>query len=568
MRRSIASVVLAVAMLASFPAVAVNLDTGFHPSCSGGSSGVVCTDLFISSFDGTLLDATFYVPSTATTSNKAPAILMTHGYPGWHRSAGDFAFQQMLAAEGYVVLAYTSRGLGRSEGTIQLDSPDFEVKDAQHLITWLATTANTGNVVKRDSGHDPRVGMVGGSYAGAIQLLTAAYDDRLDAITPQITWNDLRYSLFPNGVVKRSWIDLLYHAGRYSGHLGPVGTFPPPVISTESVPADQDIQVLSSYLTNEDLSPPVPYSDGSANSAEYLERRSPVWGDVIDNITAPTLLIQGQQDTLFEVNEAIANYNDIADNGTDAKLVVFSGGHGYSDLAGERAAINDRILTWFDRYLWEDATVVTGDPIELWRPWVAGSNFGALSALPSASTDAGVSPTSATIANVVAPTSHTELSNFQQSSGSPAFDAAAPVTAFHFNGTTVGAGATVTIAGTPRLNFTISATTTEAIVFAKLWDQDTATGARTPIHRIVIPARIRGGGGDFCSDVLPGPISTSVVSGVNVCLPLGGMVWRLAGGHRLVLTLATSDTSFFSSRQPGVYQIENVSLMLPTTSAL
>ena len=44
--------------------------------------------------------------------------------------------------------------------------------------------------------------MTGGSYGGQIQFAAAAYEkqagtNRLDAIVPLITWNDLSYSLAP-----------------------------------------------------------------------------------------------------------------------------------------------------------------------------------------------------------------------------------------------------------------------------------------------------------------------------------------------------------------------------------
>ena len=44
--------------------------------------------------------------------------------------------------------------------------------------------------------------MTGGSYGGQIQFAAAAYEhehgtNRLDAIVPLITWNDLSYSLGP-----------------------------------------------------------------------------------------------------------------------------------------------------------------------------------------------------------------------------------------------------------------------------------------------------------------------------------------------------------------------------------
>jgi ABC-2 type transport system ATP-binding protein len=50
-------------------------------------------------------------------------------------------------------------------------------------------------VVRVDGPGDPRVGVVGGSYGGALALLLAGQDPRVDAIVPLITWNDLSYSL-------------------------------------------------------------------------------------------------------------------------------------------------------------------------------------------------------------------------------------------------------------------------------------------------------------------------------------------------------------------------------------
>ena len=37
--------------------------------------------------------------------------------------------------------------------------------------------------------------MIGGSYGGQNQFAIAGQDDRIDAIIPTITWNDLSYSL-------------------------------------------------------------------------------------------------------------------------------------------------------------------------------------------------------------------------------------------------------------------------------------------------------------------------------------------------------------------------------------
>lgn len=552
MKKLLAGIAVAAAVLSSPPGSAENISIS-RPACSGGAT-FSCEDLYITSFDGiTSLDATLYVP---TATGPHPAILMTHGYGGWHRGDGDAATARFYAGKGYVVLAYTSRGFGLSGGTVELQSPDWEVRDAQRLITWLAN--DTEGAVLVDGQDDPRVGMVGGSYAGGIQLLTASYDDRLDAIAPEVTWNDLRYSLFPNGVIKHSWIDLLYPSGKWSGHLGPFPN-PPVVVSTEGVSADQDRQVLTSYLANDNVEQPYPYSDGTGDSAEYLARRSPVWNDVIDDISTPTLLIQGQRDRLFWVNEAIANYLDIADNGTPAKLVVFSSGHGYSTPGGERTELNTRILTWFDRHLRDNLSADTGPPIEVWKPWEAPPSFLALSAFPSAAA-VPVTPSEATLVNVVAPTSHSETTNFQGTTNSPSFDAAPGATAADLS---VAVPAGTVIVGAPVLRFSVSATAPEAIVFAKLWDRDTSTGARSLVHHFVTPARVRGGDGDFCTKAMPGPATAEPVEDVAVCLTMAAITWRVEPGHELVLTLATSDTMYFGSRIPGVYKISGVSLALP-----
>ncbi len=53
------------------------------------------------------------------------------------------------------------------------------------------------------------MGMVGASYGGGIQLVTASIDCRVDAITPTIAWNSLATSLFKAETVKSGWADLL-----------------------------------------------------------------------------------------------------------------------------------------------------------------------------------------------------------------------------------------------------------------------------------------------------------------------------------------------------------------------
>src|SRR4029450_1579588 len=82
------------------------------------------------------LDTTFSLPKAADAAHPVPAILLAHGFGGTKRSVATNA--QDLADQGFAVLTWTARGFGRSGGEIHLDAPDYEVRDAQRLLDWLA----------------------------------------------------------------------------------------------------------------------------------------------------------------------------------------------------------------------------------------------------------------------------------------------------------------------------------------------------------------------------------------------------------------------------------------------
>ena len=77
-----------------------------------------------------------------------------------------------------------------------------------------------------------------------------------------------------------------------------------------------------------------------------LERSSPK--AVVGDITAPTLLVQGEKDTLFGLDQADANARAIAANGTTVAVTWYNGGH---DGGSPDAATESRITEWFQHYL-------------------------------------------------------------------------------------------------------------------------------------------------------------------------------------------------------------------------
>src|SRR3954452_24608038 len=185
------------------------------------------------------LDTRFYLPRDR--GGRVPAVLLAHGFGGTKDSVGSDA--QSLADRGYAVLTWTAQGFGRSGGQIHLDSPDYEVRDAQRLLDWLAARpqVRAGRAargrpdgrpprpeVRLDAPGDPRVGVVGGSYGGGLALLLAGQDPRVDAIVPMITWNDLARSFLPQsadttatGVFKKGWAGSFFGNGAAAATVDP-----------------------------------------------------------------------------------------------------------------------------------------------------------------------------------------------------------------------------------------------------------------------------------------------------------------------------------------------------------
>src|SRR6185369_11532311 len=91
---------------------------------------------------------------------------------------------------------------------------------------------------------------------------------------------------------------------------------------------------------------------GRANddAIALLRKSSP--STVLGNIKAPTLLIQGEVDSLFPLSEADANARGIAANGTPVRVAWFTGGH--DGGSGPQSEVDRlRYLTgqWLDHYL-------------------------------------------------------------------------------------------------------------------------------------------------------------------------------------------------------------------------
>ena len=314
--------------------------------------------------------ADLYTPAGVSAKNRAPAIMATNGFGG---SKNDFAtLGPAFARRGYVFLAYSGLGFGGSGCKIQLDDPDWDGKSGSQLVSFLggskaAVDGTRIDYVERDTrdhagvrrDDDPRVGMIGGSYGGQIQFAIAGLDPRMDTLVPQITWNDLAYSLTPNntdhvkgvtsatpGVAKLDWPALFTGLGVARG-LGEAFADPSRLVG--ACPNFDD-RVCRGLVLSGALGYPVPETLEllrHASVATYMER-----------IRIPTFLSQGQSDTLFNLNESVATYQALRAQGTPVKMLWRSAGHSGGGIEGEwnqtdleKAYESRMALEWLDFWL-------------------------------------------------------------------------------------------------------------------------------------------------------------------------------------------------------------------------
>ena len=541
------------------------------------------------------LDATFYTPPG---SGRVPAVLVAHGFGGTKNSVRGEA--EELARAGYAVLTWSARGFGTSTGQVALDSPDYEVKDTEQLISWLAKQPR----VQLDGPGDPRVGIAGASYGGGIALLTAAYDRRVDAIVPQITWNNLATALFPNaaegatpgdGVFKRQWAGLLFT----EGSVGFGRTVAPPTAAGQSSTGQSSTGSASAGQsgTGAGAATGAPGQAAAAQAAQcgrflpsvcavyrqvatagqptpaaisLLTRNSPA--SVAGRLNVPTLLIQGQHDSLFGLDQADANYRAIQRTGAPVDMVWFNGGHDGGNQ--EDARLNLLTQQWFDRWLKSPASPFPRSAAAQDRPaTTAGTGQPAFAVTrnrgfdPSSNQDVLGVATAPSYPGLGGSTQATvTLQGPPQTIARPPGGAPAAISVFPGFGALGGltfdvpgqsaafqsAPLTrpVQVTGAPVIQLRVTGQSAITL-FAKLYDVDQAGNAILP-------------------DQLAAPLTVPAGEGRNITVQLPAIDHSFAAGHQLRLVLSATDYAYATPQAGAVYQVALASpgLSVPSDPAL
>jgi ABC-2 type transport system ATP-binding protein len=493
------------------------------------------------------LDTTLYVPDGA---HNAPAVLLAQGFGGDKTDLAGTA--KTLAEHGYVALAYTARGFGNSGGFIHFNSPSYEVRDAKRLVDYL---------IRQPQVDRNKIAVAGSSYGGGLSLLLAGYDPRIKAVAADITWNDLSHALFPNaagdrpGVFKKLWAGTLF-GNAFATELGgsPAQAFDAgradPGASSGTVSCGRFApSVCAAYQNAAETGTP------NAAMTRLMAEASPA--SILHGITAPTLLTQGEQDSLFPLSEADANARGIAAAGTPVKVVWRRGGHDDSSEGGDTAT--SAMLSWFG--------AVFGGGVHGAQPFQY-SEQGALLSSSSGRLNEQIrdAPSYPGIDGAAQQTTSVSLTGPPQEIGAPAGGTPSAITAVPglsgilstfgaVNQATAALSAvpsqtaifvspkldrSTLIVGSSTVQLSVTPkTTTDATLFVGLRDV-ASDGTNTLPSQLVAPLELTG--------MTPGKATT-----VTVHLP--SIVRTVASGHRIVLTVATTDFAYQLPQNARTYSI-------------
>jgi ABC-2 type transport system ATP-binding protein len=358
----------------------------------------------------------------------------------------------------------------------------------------------------------------------------------VDAIAPSITYWNLADALFPNGVFKKLWAGIFINSG------GGCDRFEP--------------QLCAMYNRVAEAGKP------DAAAARLLEERSP--SAVADRIKVPTLITQGQTDSLFPLGQADAMAKAIRANGAPVDVDWIAGGHDGGD--SESTRVQARVGSWFDRYLKDDKSADSGPAFRVTRTGGIDSTDGAAQ-LRGASGD--TYPGLESGEHAIALSGRREQGFVNPAGASPPAISALPGlggagglsqlsslgigVSLDFPGQyarfdSAVLGGDLRITGSPTVTVHVRASSDDAVLFAKVYDVGAGGTQQVLPSQLVTPVRV-----------------TGAKAGKDVTITLPAIDHDVLQGHRLRLVLASTDLGYASPAAPATYTVSLKSdLKVPT----
>jgi dipeptidyl aminopeptidase/acylaminoacyl peptidase len=279
---------------------------------------------------GVRLAADVYKPKGLTPTQKLPGILLV---PGWGGSKENLKknYGPHFAELGFIVLAFDYKSWGQSDGPIVPTGALTHSKEAAKLdinVTHIRKVVEPFSMLAdvraalHYLGGEPQVipnnlGIWGTSLGGGLAMVMAASDDRIKVLVDQ---------------------------------MGPVNY----VHNLREMPIAMARKIET--LTARGILPPYPDATMAKNPAlkgypnwAAMKRFNPM--NYVDQLNVPTLIIDAENETLFDrTQNGVLLHNSIKDR-LDAKYIAYPGGHYDLYKGNNQKAAFKEASDWLIRYL-------------------------------------------------------------------------------------------------------------------------------------------------------------------------------------------------------------------------
>ncbi len=224
--------------------------------------------------EGSRLDGDLFVPKGLRPDERRPTIVLCHGWGGTKNSSRRPAAK--FAAAGYLAVDFSHRTWGQSEGTvILLDGlPQFDanneatvrvrvVREVVDPLDWAQDVRAVLDYLEAEPHVDTtRIGAWGTSYGGGMVIWSAAHDPRIAAVVSQVggmgvAWPEMQ------AVAKQRAVD---------------------IARGQAEPVPQNVDKTGQLR-------------GTPHFAKMIQYDAVA---VADRVTVPTLLIDAENEELFD----------------------------------------------------------------------------------------------------------------------------------------------------------------------------------------------------------------------------------------------------------------------------
>ncbi|HJP30794.1 MAG TPA: CocE/NonD family hydrolase [Candidatus Latescibacteria bacterium] len=268
--------------------------------------------------DGVRLDASVLQPAGDRPDGGWPSVLLVHGHGDTGCKVSCLPRARQLATRGYLVVAYSVRGQGASEG-LSFHMGPREIFDLQDVVGWMLRECPV---------HAQRLAVCGSSQGGWHAYMAAIHCPQVATVVPENIFTD-----FASFVVRHGCLNRWFFTRTMRRRIMTAGF--------------QELTRQWAQAGEWDL------------LRAWMHERSPL--NFVDRIRCPVFIVHGWHDVGMPPNEVVEMYERVE---APKKLYLGAGGHDGIEDESAKQVREDLVDRWLDHWLkGEDTGILEEAPI-------------------------------------------------------------------------------------------------------------------------------------------------------------------------------------------------------------